>query len=634
MEIFCDSIYVNVEEGDVSAQGNVLAREQGTRIYTEKLYYNYKKEEAYTKEAHVISPPWIVKGKKLKREGKKLELESPVFTTCDRPTPHYRMEASMIYLYENERVEAWHTRVYLGNIPVMYWPYYTQPVDGSKDPFEVKLGWNEVKGFFATLGYMLYFNQYNEWKASYSFMEQLGNRFDLDIKYGFSKESAGHFVGFYNHDKVKEAAGDPAGRWQITYNHMHNFSDDGKTRAGINISALSDVDLNKDLYETTNVFEQWGDASFNTTIGTNHTFSVYVKDSEQINTVTAKYEARSRVLPKVSYTMTSVPVPFIKGMYYNHTAGLTRNYEGTITNTVDRGDYYSYSGSFAPRITMSFPKTGFATLSGNADLSSGWTKHNENDDGWGEVISTVNTSETLNMEIMTGGRLNASVIHGYTKQLDKFEDLQYDGITKNSISLSLSGGYGIFDFRLSTLYDMKAPNSELLDKNDMARFSLLSITSNLRHSRFLLTFSSFYSLFSNQLKSFALTFSTNSVDKADLWSIKATTSYTNNLMDASGFPLAAPTDDAISFITSFTFKLTDEFDIGISREYDLKNKDLKTHNYNVTWHLHCWEAQFNWSERSDGVRNIFFTAYITAIPDFKISKPSTATPDFQQFIGY
>jgi len=51
--IFGDLVYINTKEGDISAEGNVLAaRASGLRIYTDKLYYNTKDKSAYTKKAN------------------------------------------------------------------------------------------------------------------------------------------------------------------------------------------------------------------------------------------------------------------------------------------------------------------------------------------------------------------------------------------------------------------------------------------------------------------------------------------------------------------------------------------------------------------------------------------------------
>jgi hypothetical protein len=142
------------------------------------------------------------------------------------------------------------------------------------------------------------------------------------------------------------------------------------------------------------------------------------------------------------------------------------------------------------------------------------------------------------------------------------------------------------------------------------------------------------SIISQQIKNISMEFALNDPSKNQLWRISANTGFINNLIDASGHPSSgAKISDSIIFNVALSFKIAEHFDISIYRYYDLIEKTLKEQNIALTWYIHCWRADFNWSTRQDNVSQFGFTISISAVPQFRFSKPTTAVPDYMNMIG-
>lgn len=604
---------------------------KGTKIYSDKIYYNFKNKSAYTKKTTLINHPWICKSEKLKKEENKLELENPSFTTCDNEKPHYKMEASMIYIYLDDKIETWHTVMYLGNIPVLYFPYYTQSLKSNKLPLEFKFGHNKISGFYVLTKYNHYFDYYNETSLGWDYYELQGNKYSININYGLMRYPdksgrilTGNFSGFYNQNKVTHID-----RWQIETNNSQNFNE--RTRSNQRISIFSDKDLRKDILQPNlDTLRQEYLAGFSTGFG-NHSFSISAVDYEQLNTTTSKYYTYSRILPSISYSLMSTQIiPFL---YYNHSANMTRIY-----NTTE--DLYYKNVNIMPGLSLALPKLYILTLNAGINFNTAWShidNFGTNSDlnkieqiNGGEWLVNYSNSETMQLDIIPPGYLRLTINHSFSRQLNKRELLKYEGITNNMLTGNLYVSFGPLILNASTTYNLLKKHDEVI--NDRDRFSLLNINSALNLKGYYLTSQSTYSIFANMLKSLNMGLNIND-DEYGMWNISFSTTFINNLIDPTGHFYSVPQKDVIYFNTSLTYALTKEFKITMTRWYDLIEKELKEHRYAINWYVHCWEVYLTWSKRQDNVEEIFFSIFISALPQHKFDKPSTSTPGYNLPFG-
>lgn len=620
--IFADDIYINTKTGDVYARGNVLALQNDSKIYTDSLEYNTNSKTAKCVNADIMSAPWRGACSLVESFEKKHSLKDPVITTCGMETPHYRIAASAINFYVNDRVEVFNAVIYIGAIPVLYWPYYTQPINADRPPFDIKPGHNDIDGWYVYLTYNHYFDRDNRLSLGYDFMEKRGSRVRVDYNYAAGTAARGYLKGFYQYDRIKDAANEPPHRWEISANHNQQF--DTNNRAGLSIYSFSDVGLGQDLVsEMKDVFRQKYDAYYNSNIN-GHAISLSVSDTEEINTSTAKYETKERTLPNLTYSLPSQNL-FSK-FYYNHGFAFSRNYSAALS---DKG--YGQTGSFTPRLSLGGLTFMGASLSANAGLSTTYSDY-EADSENARFINNINTSETLNIDIIPGGILRGSASHSFARKLNYLEQGS-DGITSNLINVSLSAGLFGINAGMSTSYNMLIKQSELPDGADLGRFAPVSINGSFGSGSYYFSASSSYNILANRVKSTSLSFRLDDPMPSKLWSVAASTNYVNNTIDGSGRLLEAPGRDSVTFATTIKVPVGRDFDFYFSREYDLMEKNVTTQAYTVAWRVHCWSVDFSWSKRNGGIETINFSVFIRDIPGARFDKPVTAIPDYSQYLG-
>ncbi len=618
IQIYADRVYVNAETGDISVEGNVLFIRADVKVQSDSLYYNTKNKSAFTRDVHVSRTPFIIRGAEMKREGKTNEIKEPVFTSCNMEKPHYRMQSSAIYIYDDDKLEAWNTVVFLGAIPVLYLPYYSQPLKTRKTPFDFRAGHSDYAGWYTYIKYNFYFDALNSGALGFDYREKIGNNYSLDYSYGFSRNSTGNFNGFYNYMKDNPVTGKD--RWSLRHIHTHRF--DERTSFGLNWGSISDRYLNREFFENEiDTFRQDAYAYYSTSAG-NHSFTISVADTEQLNTINSRYYTVSRKLPEISYAMTSTQ--FLPRFYYSQAFNFSRslNLEGA---------YYNNTGSFRPGLTYSLPQLSIITLTGSANMESAW-KHSENNKGMGELLNTGTVNEVLVMNFIPG-YLTLNTSHTLSRRFNKNSGMPHTGFTANSIASSLSAGISTLRLTSSISYDLLSDKSEV--ENDKDRFSMLVTSITGSYDTFYLNANTSYSVFANMIKnaSFGLGISEPGKGK---WNFSSNISYINNLIDANE-RRQLNVNDILTFSSMLSFAFTEEFRLTVTRGYDLMAKQITSETYALNWYLHCWQAYLSYGRRpvaSGGYSSdLYFSIFITDIPEFKLNKPSSSDPNQNLLFG-
>ncbi|MCE5299995.1 MAG: hypothetical protein LLG37_03855 [Spirochaetia bacterium] len=620
MSVFADYINVNNDTKTLHAEGHVLAIQNGVSIYTDKLTYNFDRETSYAKHVDVLSAPWIVRGEELRQEGKKMQIEQPVFTTCDKVDPHYRMQASTIYFYQDDKIEAWNTVAYIGNVPVFYFPYFSQPVKNRRKPFDFKITHNTTLGWCVAGLYNVDFSPLNRLSLGYDYTEYLiGSTYKVDLAYGFNDKSTGTLLwNFVDANKSTPRAR----RWSVDFAHNHQFND--TTRINLRAQSVSDSRLENDFVNTgMDMFRHDYSAAFSTSFFGNQSLSFSLADTETLNTTTAKYQTSSRTLPSLSYSMTSVQL--LPRFYYGHSINFTRSYHAD-------GDYYSDTGGLYPTLTFSLPQLWVLRLSANAGLSSAWTNSSEKEKGFlsGDLLNSYSAGATAMFDLAPGGLLRGSASYTYNKQLNKLEGIKKDGITANQVSLNLNGGLSRFNYGASAAYNLLTDTAK--PGNDIERLSMINLYGSSAFSGVYMNVSSLFSARAMMMKTLQLALSLSDTGASQLWKVYLATTFINGLVDSNGAAAVTPAGDTMTFTSAIDFTFTDEFRFTIGRTYDLMTKELASHVYTATWQLHCWEASISWTKRKDAAEEIYFSIFVSAIPDIKFNKPTAVAPEYNMFM--
>lgn len=150
-----------LQDGGGSFSGNVQMNTQGMVVQGQHAQINSQTDvdgtvqnHAEIEQAQYSIPTLHYRGsaKKIKMRGEdKILMQDATFTACEPGRNDWDIRASELSLNREEgRGEAWHTRFRIGTVPVLYFPYYSFPIDdrrqtGFLDPTFSFLGGGELR---------------------------------------------------------------------------------------------------------------------------------------------------------------------------------------------------------------------------------------------------------------------------------------------------------------------------------------------------------------------------------------------------------------------------------------------------------------------------------------------------------
>ncbi len=223
-----------------------------------------------------------------------ISLKEVSFTTCPLGQEDWRLVASEISIEQGETMgEARHTRFYVGDVPVLYLPYFAFPVSNQRQSgllfplissststgidYEQPYYWNIAPNYDMTISPRLMSNRGVQLKTEFRYL---------------TENAKGNLFLEYLPNDTKLSSDDS--RYFYRYQHQGTLGDSWMLNADLN--GISDnnyiVDLGSDFYNRS-------DTTINRTLGveyfSNHVdFSLYVRDFDTIG----DYEDIYRALPE------------------------------------------------------------------------------------------------------------------------------------------------------------------------------------------------------------------------------------------------------------------------------------------------------------------------------------------------
>ncbi len=173
--ITCDQAEYYTDKNSASITGNVNIVSEKGRVFAENARYNFNDKTAQIDQLKVNAPPLYGRaeqGRALSEE--EYILEKGFVTTCDLDQPHYRIQARTISVYPGERVTARNVVIYIGSLPVMYLPYYSQRVRDNSFPIELSPGKSSDWGYYLLSRWRYAPNESQRGKVSFDIYEDRG----------------------------------------------------------------------------------------------------------------------------------------------------------------------------------------------------------------------------------------------------------------------------------------------------------------------------------------------------------------------------------------------------------------------------------------------------------------------------
>lgn len=149
--ILADQIEYHQSSGNIFARDNVRIFKDGQVVEAEEIIYNIKSGEMSTSQLKSALEPVFYSSDNVIRpeegtDGPITMLDS-TFTTHDSANPNFQIRAKKLEVYPDDKIIMHGARVYAGNTPLLWFPYFVQPMDDELGYYFTP-GWNSAWGGF------------------------------------------------------------------------------------------------------------------------------------------------------------------------------------------------------------------------------------------------------------------------------------------------------------------------------------------------------------------------------------------------------------------------------------------------------------------------------------------------------
>jgi hypothetical protein len=230
---------------------------QDTSFYhADSGIYNIDTKQIRATNMRTEAQPYFLSGQNVTEISEKAYLiQNGTFTTHDAPNPDFHLQARTIRVYEKDRVIFRNVTLYVGKVPVFWWPYLYQSLN---DAFSFTVTPAYLSSWGPSLLTQVTFPITDDIKGRIR-LDYRGRRgvavgFDPTIEYGKDNNSWAKIKTYYIQDQnpdINDTAlprtGVPTGRYRLSLQDRTNFSDDIYGTA--NLTKLSDQFVMQDFYQ-------------------------------------------------------------------------------------------------------------------------------------------------------------------------------------------------------------------------------------------------------------------------------------------------------------------------------------------------------------------------------------------------
>jgi LPS-assembly protein len=257
----CDSIEINTTSRTALCEGNVVITHPEGVLKGDRIRYDLANKEGEIVGGEVKAFPWFGRAEETAKVGpNEYVLKGGFITTCDLDRPHYHLKAAEIRVFPDDKVIAKNVVYYIGEVPVLWVPYYYHPIIDTKAKVQF------IPGVTSDWGYFLL----SAWRTHIKGNTKVDGLFDYRTKKGFAgganlyydladfgMEGLGHgLLRAYFIDQNGMGTYDPTPfrdegtkeKWRSRYQWKHRIEFDPETVGMLEFNKMSDEYVLKDYF--------------------------------------------------------------------------------------------------------------------------------------------------------------------------------------------------------------------------------------------------------------------------------------------------------------------------------------------------------------------------------------------------
>ncbi len=256
-DIYGDFAQYNSRTHEVSVEGHVRIYRDVNIYVADRGVYNVETKQIRTSNVRTDYHPYFLSGENVTETSANVyRVEDANFTTHDSPRPDFHLHARTVRVYENDHVVFQNVTMYIGKIPVFWWPYMYQSLN---DAFSFTISPAYLSSWGPSLLTQVTFPITEDIKGRIR-LDYRGRRgvavgFESDVDYGKDNSSNAKLKTYYIQDQNPEInrTGLPrgeisAGRYRASLEDHTDFTSD--IYGIVDVTKLSDAFVMQDFYQS------------------------------------------------------------------------------------------------------------------------------------------------------------------------------------------------------------------------------------------------------------------------------------------------------------------------------------------------------------------------------------------------
>lgn len=203
-----DRVRVDQLTGEVVAEGRVRIQRDELVWAGENVRYNFFTRKLESEQFRTGHAPVFAAGEQVAAQQVGASLTNQIYsgrnafiTTDDIADPGSRVRASAIKVVPGKWVEAKHAVLYLGKVPVFYFPYYKQRLDGQGNRFNFVPGYRSSYGPYLLSSYSWVMNEEIDGVLHGDYRQERGGAGGVDFNLHLGRWGETTFKSYYLYDQ-------------------------------------------------------------------------------------------------------------------------------------------------------------------------------------------------------------------------------------------------------------------------------------------------------------------------------------------------------------------------------------------------------------------------------------------------
>ena len=256
-DIYADYAQYNSSTHEITAEGHVRIYRDVNIYLADHGVYNIDTKQIRATNVRTESDPYFIGGENVTEISENgYRIENGTFTTHDSPDANFHLRAHTIRVYEKDRVVFQNVTLYVGKVPIFWWPYLYQSLS---DAFSFSISPAFLSSWGPSLLTQVTFpitdNIKGRVRLDYRVRRGVAIGFEADMNYGKDDTSWAKLKTYYLQDQnpllnqTNEPRKDvPTGRYRISLEDKTEFTDD--IYGIVNVTKLSDPFVMQDFYQS------------------------------------------------------------------------------------------------------------------------------------------------------------------------------------------------------------------------------------------------------------------------------------------------------------------------------------------------------------------------------------------------